>query len=300
MTAFKLESPIRFFEYDFDGDAVFSILIPSWNNHEHLKLLIESIRKNSTYKHQVCVHLNEGKDQSKALLEELKISHSISKENAGVCFGFNAASALAKGKYIVLIDDDKYVAPQWDEFLMNEIKKRNSMYWSISGTMIERHHTGNSCVISPYNYGSNATDFNEELFLKEVKDIPHKNWSGSLWYPLVLDKKLWNLVGGLSNEFSPGMYSDPDFMMKLWQAGVRDFMGVAESRSYHFMSKSTRRVKRNNGRLQFFRKWGISSSTFIKFYIHLGGRYNGPLHEPSGRRYKKAEIKDKIKGWLHW
>ncbi len=298
MTAFKLGHPIEFFEYESDPNAIFSILIPSWNNYDHLKLLIKSIRENSMFTHQICVHLNEADAQSKSWLEEQKISHSSSLENTGVCFGFNAASALAKAKYIVLIDDDMYVAPRWDEYLIHEINQRDSIYWCISGTMIEREDKSNPCVIFPYNYGTNPSDFEESLFLEAYAGIPHANWNGSLWYPLVLDKKIWQLIGGLSNEFSPGMYSDPDFMMKLWQAGIRDYMGVSESRVYHFMSKSTRRVKRNDGRKQFFRKWGISSSTFIKHYLNLGDKYTGSQKEPSGKEYERALVKDRIKGWF--
>ena len=37
--------------------------------------------------------------------------------------------------------------------------------------------------------------------------------------------ELWDLVGGLSTEYSPGMYSDPDFSKKIYEAGVRIFKG---------------------------------------------------------------------------
>ena len=39
-----------------------SILIPSFNNLEYLKLCINSINKNSKYKHQIIVHVNIGDD----------------------------------------------------------------------------------------------------------------------------------------------------------------------------------------------------------------------------------------------
>ena len=38
--------------------AIVSILIPSFNNLEYLKLCINSINKNSKYKHQIIVHVN--------------------------------------------------------------------------------------------------------------------------------------------------------------------------------------------------------------------------------------------------
>jgi glycosyltransferase involved in cell wall biosynthesis len=295
MHDFNLSHQIEFFPYPKDDQAIFSILIPSWKNYAHLKLIIESIRRNSTYVHEICVHLNEGDENSKKLLEDLGISHSISRENTGVCFGFNAASSLAQCPIFVLMDDDKYVAPGWDKPLYDEIKKQNSPYWSISGSMMERSGNNNKCVISCQNYGATPDEFDEKLFLEEYNTYPHQDWSGSLWYPLAIDRRIWMMIGGLSTEFSPGMYSDPDFMMKLWQAGVRHFKGLEKSRVYHFMSKSTSRIKKNDGRRQFLLKWKMSNSVFSKYFLRLGDKYNGDIQKPNLSAVKWKLMADRIK-----
>ena len=41
---------------------MFSILIPSFNYLEYLKLCVKSIRKNSNFNHQIIIHVNEGSD----------------------------------------------------------------------------------------------------------------------------------------------------------------------------------------------------------------------------------------------
>ena len=41
---------------------MFSIIIPTFNNINYLKQCIESINKNSTYKHEIIPHVNEGTD----------------------------------------------------------------------------------------------------------------------------------------------------------------------------------------------------------------------------------------------
>jgi hypothetical protein len=51
---------------------------------------------------------------------------------------------------------------------------------------------------------------------------------------------------------------------------------------YHFQSKSTLRIKKNDGRKQFLMKWGINQSTFNKYYIRRGTPFTGPLTEPDG------------------
>ena len=111
-------------------------------------------------------------------------------------------------------------------------------------------------------------------------DIPFHNWAGSTWPPCVVSKRLWFKVGGYSEEFSPGMYSDPDFSMKLWNAGIRYFKGLSDSRVYHFGSKSVGRVKKNNGRIQFIRKWKMTPSAFFKYYLSRGEKYCSTLVVP--------------------
>jgi len=253
-----------------EDQPLFSILIPSWNNLEILKITLNSITKNSAYKHQIIVHVNEGSDGTLAWVKEQNILHTHSDQNVGVCYGFNLPSALATCDYILLSDDDNYFCPGWDKYLYEEVSQQTGVKWCISGTLIEREQTNNNCVIAPYNYGSNQHDFEEQKLLNEFDKLPFANWQGANWYPMIIHRHLWVAVGGLSVEFSPGMYSDPDFMMKLWHYGVRTFKGVSKARAYHFMSKTTSRVKRNNGSVTFLFKWGMSSSTFFKYYLKIG------------------------------
>jgi glycosyltransferase involved in cell wall biosynthesis len=292
-------SKIKFHQADQHEKPVFSILIPSWNNLPYLKCCVESIRKNSRYEHQIIVHVNEGKDDTLAWVNEQKISHTHSTDNVGVCYGFNAPAALVQSDYFVLSDDDYYFAPDWDHYLLEEIKKLDHDYFCITGTMIEHSETQYpTSIIAPHNYGKTVQEFNEEKFLKEFKDIPFYDWTGGNWYPLVLHKNIWNLIGGLSTEFTPGMASDPDMMMKLWHCGVRYYKGVSKSRVYHFGSKSTVRVKKNDGNKQFLLKWGLSKSTFFDFYLRLGQKFNGYTKEPDDAEFKTKLKRDKLKRLL--
>lgn len=147
-----------------------------------------------------------------------KLDYAYTKHNAGICYAMNAAVSLARTDYIVYINDDMYVAP---------------------------------------------------------------DWNGAAGSAILVHKKMWDLVGGYSVEFSPGFYSDSDFSMKLWQAGVRYFKGVSQSRVFHFPSKSVKRiVRRNDGRKQFAKKWNLTSYYFFKNYLRMATPFEGPLNEP--------------------
>ncbi len=291
-----MATPVSFHPVQQNSDTKFSILIPSWNNLPYLKCIVNSIRKNSVYKHELVVHVNEGNDGTIEWLKEEKISYSHSDTNLGVCYAFNAASALASNELILLTDDDKYYCPGWDEPLYREVSKLDHIYFCINATSIEYKKTTNPCVIAPFDFGTSIETFDEQRLLKEYTSIPFNDWTGGNWYPMLLHKKVWTLIGGLSIEFTPGLGSDPDMMMKLWKSGVRYYKGISEARVYHFISKSVSRVKKNNGYLQFLRKWGMASSTFFKYYLRLGNPFEGYTVEPAIEGKLKSKImKDKFK-----
>jgi len=282
---------IAFNKRSSENSNLFSILIPSWNNIEYLKLCISSLQKNSTYPHQVIVHVNEGKDGTLEWIKnETNFDYTYSKENVGVCYALNACSRLAHTQYILYMNDDMYACPGWDAELWKEVQNIGHDHFFLSATAIEPNAQSN-CSIEK-NYGTDIKSFNEALLLKEFAVLPMQDWTGSTWPPNIVHKNIWEMVGGYSIEFSPGMYSDPDFSMKLWQMGIRIFKGVAASRVYHFGSISVKRIVKNKGYYQFIKKWGMSSGTFSKFYLRRGQPYNGAC--------KEAELPSTVKLKSFW
>jgi glycosyltransferase involved in cell wall biosynthesis len=259
----------------------FSILIPTWNNLEYLKFCINSLRKNSRFTNQIIVFVNEGKDGTAEWLAEQKdIDFIHDQQNKGVCYAVNACRTLVETDYIVYMNDDMYACPDWDFELMEEIKQLETDSFYISATLIEPVKLNNPNYVAIIrDFGDSPETFNEEDLLSELPKLQTENWRGSSWPPSVVHKKIWDLVGGFSIEFTPGMYSDPDFSMKLWQAGVRIFMGVGKSKVYHFGAKSTKRVRKNKGSDTFLRKWGITANTFYSKILGLGKKYEGPYPE---------------------
>lgn len=291
----KFEHKINVFSSSLDNASkTFSILIPTWNNLEMLKICIDSILKNSSYQHQIIVHLNDGSDGSLEYVRDLGIDYTHSKDNVGVCYAMNAMAKLVKTEYILYLNDDMYVCPEWDFYLFEAIKNFNSKLFYFSGTMIEPVLSRNKCVVAPYNFGFNKDTFKETQLLDFCRRVDKADWFGASWPPSIVHKELWDKVGGYSVEFSPGMGSDPDFSMKLWNAGVREFRGIGKSLVYHFQSKSTGRVERNNGRKDFAQKWGFTISYFMNKVLKLGCVYNSNgLHFNKGISYLVNIIKVK-------
>ncbi len=248
----------------------YSILLPSWNNLEYLKLCVRSIHTHSYYNPQIIVIVNEGKDGTVEWIDAKKeIDYIHVTENIGICYGLNSCRSLIKSDYVVYINDDMYVLPGWDKVLFDEVAQIDTREFILSSTMIEPTDTGNRCVVVQ-DFGQAINSFKEDALLKEYVDLYRNDWCGGTWPPNLVHIDVWDLVGGLSIEFSPGMYSDPDFSRKLYELGVRIFKGKGNSLVYHFGSKSTRRIKTNQGRKTFILKWGISSKSFTQNCLRMG------------------------------
>ncbi len=279
-----------------DENSRFSIIIPTWNNISFLKICIESLMKNSAFKHQIIIHVNEGTDGTLDWVKEQGFDFTYSRENSGVCLAMNACRALAATDYIAFLNDDMYVLPGWDLELWKEIESLPDNYFFLSSTTIEPRISPHPGILAPFDFGSTPETFREADLLREFKSIKGIDWSGATWPPNIVHRNLWDLVGGYSIEYFPGLYSDPDFSMKLYEAGVRHFKGIDSSRAYHFGSKTTRRTKLNYGSRQFLNKWGITSASFTRFFLRRGLPYDGEVKiDPSGKPLKMALLKSTVK-----
>jgi len=255
-----------------------SIVIPTYNNLDYLKLCLKSLEKNSSYKHEIIIHINDGSDGTLNFIKASNFKHTISDKNIGLCSSINKAVKLASNQYILYSHDDMYFCPEWDKVLINEVKNLDHDNFYLSGTMIEPNSGHIVC-----DFGIDLDNFREDELLLKYKSINFYDHQGTHFAPHLVTKRMWDKVGGFSEEFNPGMASDPDFNMKLWKEGVRIFKGLNNFKVYHFGSLTLRKKKgliQNKGDKTFLKKWGFSTKFFKKYYLKSKTKYDGPLNEP--------------------
>ena len=176
-----------------------------------------------------------------------------------------------------------YFCPEWDIHLINEINKIGHDKFYLSAVLIGYlEHIR-------FNCGDTINEFNEDKLLKNYKKKNFYDYQGSHYAPHLVSKKIWDKVGGFSEEFYPGVASDPDFNMKLWKEGVRIFKGINNFKVYHFVSTVIKRINvptKNEPNIKskahkiFLLKWGVSIKFFKKFYLNTNSEYLGPLKDP--------------------
>ena len=249
---------------------MFSILIPTYNNLEYLKVCINSIRKNSKFNHQIIVHVNEGKDGTLDYIKDSNLEFTSSDQNIGMPKALNKASKLSKKDYILISHDDFYYCPGWDEELINNVNSINHKNFYLSSTMVGAGQV-------EFDAGQTIDTFDEEKLLNNLEKIKTINFQGTTKCPGLIHKDIWERVGGWSEEFSPTGGDDTDFARKLWEIEIRIFKGLGKSLAYHFGSITTRKKDKSlftylgsKGNKIFLLKWGMSINFFEKFYLKSG------------------------------
>jgi len=135
----------------------FSIIVPTLNNLNYLKILISSIEKNSTFDHEIIIHVNENLDDTIKFLKQKKIQYTYSETNIGLCSAVNKAAKLATTQYILYTHDDMYFLPSWDSILKKEIELLDTKFFYLSGTMIQRKGADLT-----HDAGNDHKDYNEQ------------------------------------------------------------------------------------------------------------------------------------------
>ena len=264
---------------------MFSIIIPSFNNIEYLKICINSIKKNSKFDHELIIYVQNGSDGTLEYVKSKKIKHLYNKENQGLCIAYNECVKISNNKLLVTAHDDMYFCKDWDTSFKDELNKLDTDKYYLSGSMVQKKngHYKLDCGDSPDNFSPEKLDL--------IKKDTIKNLQGSHWMPALIHKNTWETVGGLSEEFFPGLGSDPDFNMKLWLYGVRIFKSIGNCKVYHFSSVTSRKGGNYNyGSKIFLLKWRITVKFFKKHYLKTNEDYLGPLIGPVKNFYYYLDL----------
>lgn len=170
-----------------------SIIIPTAHNFEKaLKPGLEAVLAYTDLSNkEVIVVANGAPQESRDFLNSYsdKISYVWSDEPTGVVRAYNAGIERARGKLIVLIDDDSHLMPQPVDQWINILQKP---------------------FLTEERVGASGP------FAHHYEDIGFILHSGCTMYDGDLLRRL-----KFDEVFNPGYFSDPDVSMRIWRAGYR-------------------------------------------------------------------------------
>lgn len=114
--------------YSNQGETFFSIVIPSYNSSKIIKRAIESITSQDFDNYEIIVVDDASRDNSREVLEQISASNDkvithFKEKNNGTLSSRAKGVCLARGKYIMLLDQDDELAAGTLEKLALELEK---------------------------------------------------------------------------------------------------------------------------------------------------------------------------------
>ena len=175
-------------------NPLISIIIPTFNAKEYLELCLKSI---GNYEDVEVIVVNDGSTDGTAvyLLSDITNNQFINfQENKGQSIAVNEGVKQAKGKYILLVNDDMVFMKNWreklDKFLFlfsnNSFRKFHILIFQL----IEPTDTNNPDV-QLMNLGKTIEDFQRERWmnLDSTADFLIANSKRNL--PFIMKKEDW-------------------------------------------------------------------------------------------------------------
>jgi GT2 family glycosyltransferase len=106
---------------DYTKNGMVSIIILNYNGEKFLENCLESIIRETNQSYEIIVVDNNSPDKSgeKFSKKYQKCNFILNKKNVGVSEGLNIGIRNARGKFVVLLNNDLIVAPKWLEHLFD-------------------------------------------------------------------------------------------------------------------------------------------------------------------------------------
>ena len=219
-----------------DSSPLVSIIILNYNAGNLLLNCVDSVFKSTYPNFEVLVVDNISTDNSHIICKEKfeKIHLIKNKENLGYCEGNNVGIRNADGEFIVILNPDTIVEPNWLNHLMSAYSKFGEglyqpKFFSLNEKLVLQS-TGNMLHIFGFGFARDKGKADDEK-IKSVEKINYASGTCLFTSKLVLDKV------GLLDPFLFLYHDDLDLGWRAAQIGINSFY-VPQSIVYHAESYS--------------------------------------------------------------
>ena len=171
-----------------------SIIIPTYNRAKYLPRAIESVLKQDYSDWELIISDDGSTDDTEIVVKEYLVDNRIifiKNKNRGATAARNAGARIAIGEYVTFLDSDDEATPSWLFLFVEEIKKGAKVvccgysYYDHNGIFLKEN--------SPYHLG--------KIYLNKIGRFTN----GGVF---ILDKNLFNQIGGYDENVQSGQHSE--------------------------------------------------------------------------------------------
>ena len=213
-----------------DEKPLISIIILNYNAGKLLEECINSIYKSNYKNFEIIVVDNDSKDNSHIeCREKFPLINLIeNKKNFGYCEGNNIGIRQSKGRFIIILNPDTIVDPNWiDELLLAYKKYGDGIYQPKFLTIDNKsiiQSTGNMIQLFGFGYSRNKGDKDE----KEFNTIEAINYASGTC--LFTSKQIFEKL----DMFDPFLFAYHDDLDLCWRASMQGIQSYYVSTSIVF------------------------------------------------------------------
>ena len=253
------EYPILSFkEY---SDPCVSIIIPVYNQFRYTYNCLHAILCNTEKIEYEIILADDNSTDNVSCIEKVVRGITVlhNAENLRFLLNCNNAAKRARGKYLLFLNNDTQVQPDWLYPLVHLMEGDKKIGMVGSKLVYPDGHLQEAGGIlwrdgSAWNYGHLGNPNNPEFsYVKEVDYI-----SGA---SIMIRKNIWDLLGGFDSNFAPAYYEDTDLAFAVRKIGYKvlfqpqsivvHFEGVSNGTD---LSSGLKKYQVQN-KEKFFQKW---------------------------------------------
>ncbi len=240
-------------------DGLVSIVILTHNQLEHTRKCLESLEELTPEAHELILVDNGSTDGTVDFLKDFQKSRSAAKvifnlSNRGFSAGNNQGLAVAEGDFVLLLNNDTVVTPQWLGRLLSVFERYPEV--GIVGPV-------SNYVSGPQRVAS--VDY------QSLEDLPRfaRAWAATrdrqiieinrvVGFCLLARRAVVQKIGGLDERFGSGNFEDDDFCIRARLAGFKAV--VAQDVFIHHTGSATFRGAKIDYSESLHRNWELFKS----------------------------------------
>jgi GT2 family glycosyltransferase/glycosyltransferase involved in cell wall biosynthesis len=249
-----------------------SVIVLAFNNLELTRACLESIQAQSNWPNlEVIVVDNASSDGTREFLRDWERGGAgrkaiLNDQNLGFAAGNNVGLAAATGEYLILLNNDTYVTPNWIRTLVNHLGRNPGI--GIIGPVT--NNIGNEARID--------VRYDDMRGMRAAAAAYTRRHAGELlpmrtvaFFCVAMPRSTYETVGPLDPAFGVGFFEDDDYCRRIEAAGLK--VACAEDVFvHHHLSASFDKLKAEKRQELFLKNKAIYEAKWGTWEPH---RYRG-------------------------